>query len=116
MFGEDNKMKKYNIIYADPPWCYNNKSSRGAAENHYSTMSIEEIKNLNVKNISDVSCALFLWVTFPFLKGGLEVMESWGFIYKTVGFVWIKTYESVSKPYFGIGNYTKSNSEICLLG
>ena len=56
--------KKYNIIYADPPWNYNIKGVQGTTENHYSTMSLEDIKNLPVADITTENAALFLWVTF----------------------------------------------------
>lgn len=79
-------------------------------------MKTEDIKNLPVKDIIDSDCMLFLWVTFPRLKEGLDVMEAWGFQYKTLGFSWIKTNPKNGKPFFGIGYYTKSNCEVCLLG
>jgi len=77
--------KKYNIIYADPPWRYNdtrqgsgykNPNGAGGANKHYSTMSLQEICNLNVKNISDDNCMLFLWCTSSLLDYGFEVMKS----------------------------------------
>jgi N6-adenosine-specific RNA methylase IME4 len=110
-------MKKYQIIYADPAWSYNDKRKGfGGAENHYKTMRIEDIKWLNVPSIADESCILFLWVTFPFLREGLDVIKTWGFEYKTLGFSWIKLNKSDGKPFFGIGHYTKSNCEVCLIG
>lgn len=113
--------KKYNIIYADPPWEYNkrkNKNTRfgGGAGGHYDIMNLQEIRNLPVQKISENDCALFLWVTFPKLKEQLDVFESWGFKYVTLGFSWIKTYKKSGTPCFGIGYYTKSNCEVCLLG
>ena len=74
--------KKYNIIYADPPWQYKVYSKKGegrSAENHYHTMNIEDIKSLPVESIADDDCILFLWITFPCLLEGIAVMESWGF-------------------------------------
>jgi len=76
-------MKKYNIIYADPPWKYNDKGCRGNATNHYPTMKNEDICNLPIEDLADDNCVLFLWVTAPKLPEGLQVMESWGFKYKT---------------------------------
>ena len=61
-------MKKYKIIYADPPWRYARSKVQGAAEKHYPTMSIEELCALPVKEIADKDCILFLWATFPQLK------------------------------------------------
>ena len=113
--------KKYNIIYADPPWKYNNRANhktrfRGGACGHYDLMSFEEIKNLPMKEISDKNCVLFLWCTFPFLEEQITLFNHWGFKYRTVAFTWIKTNPKNKKPFFGVGYYTKSNAEICLLG
>jgi N6-adenosine-specific RNA methylase IME4 len=110
--------KKYAIIYADPPWKYrlNSKVVEGAADGHYSVMEIEDIANLPVQEICSDKCLLFLWVTFPKLKEGIYVLEKWGFEYKTVGFTWFKTNCNNGEMVFGIGYYTKSNVEICLLG
>jgi len=113
--------KQYQIIYADPPWSYNDKRNKhprmcGGALSHYETMSLKEIKALPLSSIMADSAVLFLWVTFPLLKEGLEVLESWKFKYKTLGFSWIKTNKKNGKPFFGIGYYTKSNCECCLFG
>ena len=59
---------------------------------------------------------LFLWCTFPNLKEGLSVIEAWGFDYRTLGFSWVKLNKNNGKPFFGIGYYTKSNCEVCLIG
>ena len=114
-------MKKYNIIYADPPWSYKDKRDKhprmcGGAISHYNTMSIEQIKSLPIKDLAADNCMLFLWVTFPNLQEGLGVIKAWGFTYKTLGFSWIKTNKNNGKPFFGIGYYTKSNCEVCLIG
>ena len=77
-------------------------------------MSTKDICNLPIENISDKNCALILWVTFPKLPDGLKVMEAWGFHYVTVAFNWFKCTKA-GKPFFGVGYYTKSNSEIALL-
>ena len=111
--------KKYNIIYADPPWQYKVYAKKGkgrSAENHYHTMSIEEIRSLPVKKIAADDCILFLWVTFPCLPEGLSVMENWGFSYKTCGFNWVKRNRKADTFFLGLGFWTRSNSEICLLG
>ena len=113
--------KKYKIIYADPPWSYRDKRDKhprlcGGASAHYPTMDLSDIKNLPVNNIADDNCLLFLWATFPNLKEALDVIEAWGFTYKTLGFSWIKTNKNNGKPFFGIGWYTKSNCEVCLIG
>lgn len=112
-----NTDKKYQIIYADPPWNYSNKVSNGAATNHYSTMKLKDIAALPVNNLADSDCILFLWATFPTLPDAIQLMKSWGFKYKTVGFNWVKTNKRQTTTYFfGCGNYTRANSEICLIG
>lgn len=86
-------MKKYNIIYADPPWRYKVYSKKGlgrSAESHYPTMQLEEIQALPVKNMAASDCALFMWTTVPLLEECFSVINTWGFTYKTVAFVWIK--------------------------
>ena len=82
-------MKKYSIIYADPPWAYRTYSKKGqgrSAESHYPTMCIEDIKALPVGEFAAKDCALFLWITFSCLCEALEVLTAWGFSYKTVAF------------------------------
>lgn len=115
-----NTDKKYNVIYADPPWHYNDKRKgkklSGGAENHYNTMRTKDIAKLPIQKLSDENCMLFLWVTFPCLQEGLDLIREWGFKYKTLGFSWIKTNKNNGKPFFGIGYYTKSNCEVCLIG
>lgn len=110
-------MKKYNIIYADPPWEYKESGGghRGTAGLPYPTMNIEEIKNLPIKNLQAENCILFLWVTFPRLEQGLEVIKSWGFQYYGLGFDWVKISKN-GKPSWGMGYYTRQNTEICLIG
>lgn len=113
-----NTDKKYNIIYADPPWSYRNMGNiQAAANSHYKTMSMPELFKMRIQidNIADKNCMLFLWVTFPKLQEGLDLIKSWGFEYKTIGFNWIKKNKNGSN-FFGVGWYTKSNSEICLIG
>lgn len=106
----------YNIIYADPPWQYDRKVGQGTAENHYNTMPLDDIKNLNVPSICADNAILFLWTTFPMILEGLETIKAWGFKYKTIGFVWVKRNKKADSWFMGLGNYTRSNAEICLIG
>ena len=110
--------KKYNIIYADPPWMYRSelKGINMGGKPNYELMTIKDICKLPVKKIADTNCMLFLWVTFPQLQEGLDTIKAWGFTYKTLGFSWIKLNKKNNKPFFGIGYYTKSNCEVCLIG
>jgi len=110
-------MKKYKIIYADPPWSYRNMGNiQATANSHYSTMSNKDICNLPINKISEDNSILFLWATFPKIQEALDVIKAWGFEYKTLGFSWIKTNPKNGKPFFGVGWYTKSNAEVCLIG
>ena len=120
---------KYGIIYADPAWSYDDASlNRGGALRHYKTMSTEDMCALPVANLAASDCTLFMWATFPKLLEAFTLMSSWGFLYKTCAFVWIKTNkrEIVNQASFfpsdsfdsfwGMGRWTRSNAEICLLG
>jgi len=107
--------KKYQIIYADPPWSYNDQGCQGTMANHYKGMKLEDIKNLPIQNITDENCILFLWTTYPMIKEGLSVIEAWGFNYKSIGFQWIKLNPKALTPFYGLGRWTRGNTEPCLL-
>lgn len=111
-----NTNNKYNIIYADPPWRYSDVGCNGAAEKHYSTMDISDICNLPIKNITDNDCVLFMWTTYPMLQEALELMAAWGFTYKSIAFQWLKLNRSGKGFYFGLGRWTRGNTEPCLIG
>lgn len=109
---------KYSIIYADPAWSYRDKAlagSRGAGCK-YDVMSVEDIKRLPVKDLAEDDCVLFMWVTMPFLEEAFEVMRAWGFEYKTCAFTWIKQNKKADTLFWGMGNWTRANAELCLLG
>lgn len=109
--------EKYKIVYADPPWRYNDKSLShgGGAECHYPTMELKDICGLPISHLADDDCVLFLWVTFPMLNEGLQVIKAWGFDYKTTAFVWIKKNSNRIGYFYGMGRWTRANAEICLL-
>ena len=111
-------MKKYSIIYADPPWQYKVYSKKGlgrSAESHYPTMELEDIQALPVGELADTDCILFMWTTIPLLKYCFSVMKAWGFEYKTVGFVWIKQNKKSDSLFWGMGHWTRANAEFCML-
>lgn len=111
-------MKKYQIIYADPPWQYKVYSKKGqgrSAESHYPTMPLEDIKRLPVRQLASSDCALFLWTTVPLLQDCFSVMEAWGFVYKTLAFVWIKKNKKADSLFWGMGYWTRANAELCML-
>ena len=114
-----NTAKKYNIIYADPPWQYkvwSRDTGLGrSADSHYSTMVKEDIESLPIPQIADKNAVLLLWVTAPCLEQGLELIKKWGFKYKTIGFTWVKKNKKSDSLFWGMGYYTRANAELCLL-
>ena len=78
-------------------------------------MGIEELCALPVSEITEKDCVLFLWATFPQLKEALQLIKAWGFTYKTVAFVWLKTNKKALTWFYGLGFWTRGNAEICLL-
>ena len=99
--------KQYGIIYADPPWRYDRKHGSGVAENHYPTMSIEEICALPVSELAAKDSALFLWATFPQLNEAFRVIDAWGFKYKTLAFLWLKQNRKADSWFYGIDVYKR---------
>lgn len=100
--------RKFGCIYADPPWRYENCATRGAAANHYPTMSEEEIAALPVARLAADDCWLHLWTTNGHLEAALSILRAWGFEFKSQ-FVWVK-------PQMGLGNYWRIAHEVMLLG
>lgn len=108
-----NTDKKYNIIYADPPWKYKTFSDRNVCP--YPIMKDEDIYKLPIQNIADDDCVLFMWVTFPKLLTGIKTIEEWGFTYKSLAFSWTKRNKKSQSWFWGMGFWTRQNTEICLL-
>jgi len=118
--------KKFDIIYADPPWDYNGKiqfdnSSKGvekidlsknifisSASFKYPTLKTDELMKLPVQEIAKDNCLLFMWTSNPHLAQAIELGKAWGFEYRTVAFVWDKMNHNP-------GKYTLSNCELCLV-
>ena len=108
--------KKYNIIYADPPWTFKTWSKKGEIKSpKYEVMTIKDIKNLPINKIAKDNCTLFIWVTYPLLKEGLDTIKAWNFNYKTCAFSWVKKNKKSDSLFWGLGYWTRANSEICLL-
>lgn len=108
--------KKYDVIYADPPWEYQQVGNgKGVAKHHYDTMSTREICSLPIKEISSKKAVLFMWATFPNIAEAMKVIEAWGFEYKTAAFVWVKKNKKADSFFWGMGAYTRANAEVCLL-
>ena len=117
--------KKFGVICPDPPWSfevYSGKGKQRSAERHYDTWPLERIEALPVGALAADDCALLLWAVWPELDGALQVINAWGFEYKTHGFLWVKTTESAESItldgaglHWGMGYATRSNTEVCLL-
>jgi len=100
---------KFSTFVADPPWQYGNTSTRGAAENHYGTMTIDELCAMDVvPTHANDQAHLYMWTTAGHLPEAFKVMEAWGFEYKTY-LVWVK-------PQMGMGNYFRVCTELVLFG
>ncbi len=107
---------KFNVILADPPWSFKTWSPKGQGRApKYPTMSLDEIAALPVKTIAADNCVLFLW-TLGWIppKTIADVIENWGFEYKTLAFDWWKV-TSDDLPRAAKGYYTRSSSEQCVL-
>lgn len=109
-------MHKYKVIYADPPWSYNDQM-RGhsfSLDHEYVTQSNDWIMGLPVADIADDDCALFIWGVSPQLPECFAVMKAWGFKYKTLAFVWSKR-TAEGKEVKNLGRWTMGNVELCFL-
>ena len=111
--------KKYNTIYADPPWQFQNRTGKVAPEHkrltRYETMSLQDIKSLPVAAIADDKAHLYLWVPNALLPDGLAVMDAWGFDYKG-NIVWEKVRKDGFPDGRGVGFYFRNVTEILLFG
>lgn len=115
---------KFKCILADPPWrfrAWSETKQAKAASRHYHLMTTNDIAALPVARFADRNCILFLWATNPMLPAAFEVMQAWGFTYKTVAFTWAKSSRNTQlswapKLHKGLGYWTRANTETCLLG
>jgi len=108
--------KKYNIIYADPPWSYRDKANSGkrGAAHKYDVMNIDDLCKMPVNDLAADDCLLAMWWVPPMPKEALALVEAWGFELKTMfGFTWHK--QTVNGlDHFGMGNWTRANQEAVL--
>jgi N6-adenosine-specific RNA methylase IME4 len=105
-------------ILADPPWRWRAWSQKGegrSAVNHYDVLDLEALKALPVESVAAKDCALFLWAIDSMLPEALELVDAWGFVFKTVAFNWVKTTLAGDRFPFGCGYWTRANPEQCLL-
>lgn len=110
--------KKYQVIYADPPWSYRDKAKSGdrGASQKYRCMDLSDLMQLPVKSIAAENCVLFMWHVPPMPVEALKVIEAWGFKLKTMkGFTWHKLTRKKHSSFMGMGNWTRANTEDCLI-
>ena len=111
--------KKYNTIYADPPWQFQNRTGKVAPEHkrltRYETMTLNDIKSLPVADIADTKAHLYLWIPNAMLPDGLAVMDAWGFEYKG-NIVWEKVRKDGEPDGRGVGFYFRNVTELLLFG
>ena len=121
----------FKTILADPPWRYQMWNAKDhtrwrGSQHHYDCSTPQHIARLPVGDVADKSCTLLLWVTQPHLENAFRVMWAWGFTYKTIGFVWLKTRKGLVGDFWiedlidnsfpmGQGHWTRPNCELCLI-
>lgn len=106
----------YAAILCDPPWGFVTWSDKGrdrSADNHYKTLRSDALAELPVAQLAADDCVLFVWAVWPLLHDCLNVIEAWGFRYKTCAFAWMKAVGA--NPSMGLGYWTRASSEVCLL-
>lgn len=113
------KNKKYNVIYSDPPWAFNSKKTGGSmksgAETQYQTMTMDDMKNMDVDSLCADDCILIMWWVGSQPQEALDLCKAWGFTVKNMnGFVWNKLTKT-GLPFFGMGFYTRAGSESALI-
>jgi len=110
-------VKQYDVIYADPPWGYQNwtDAKNGAAVSAYKVLKDRDIIALPVHRIASPDSLCFMWCTWPKIEVGLAALKQWGFKYVTTPFVWNKT-NAAGKPHHGVGFWTMGNTEFVLMG
>jgi N6-adenosine-specific RNA methylase IME4 len=118
-FSSNTRKSWYGTILADPPWQFTNRTGKMAPEhkrlNRYSTLTLKQIKELPVSNTCLEKSHLYLWVPNALLREGLEVMEAWGFTYKT-NIIWHKVRKDGGPDGRGVGFYFRNTTEIVLFG
>lgn len=113
-------MKKYSVIYADPPWEFKSKKTGGSMKSgaaaKYPVMSIDQLKNLNVASLCADDCLLVMWHVGSQPVEAVDLCKAWGFKFSTMsGFVWVKLTSKELLPFFGMGT-TRQGSESALIG
>ena len=118
-FREEVGARKFATVLADPPWRFQNKTGKVAPEHkrlaRYPTLTLAEIEDLPVEDVVEETAHLYLWVPNALLPEGLQVMQSWGFRYKT-NLIWYKVRQDGGPDRRGVGFYFRNVTEMLLFG
>lgn len=116
---EEVGKRKFSTVLADPPWQFQNRTGKMAPEHRrlsrYSTMTLQEIKDLPVQALVNDTAHLYLWVPNALIPDGLDVMSNWGFTYKT-NIIWYKIRKDGGPDRRGVGFYFRNVTEVILFG
>lgn len=112
-------MKKYSIIYADPPWEFSNKNTGGSmksgASSQYNVMTIEQLKKLDIPSVCADNCVLVMWYVSSQPQEAIDLCKAWGFTIKNMnGFVWVKLTQMFLQ-FFGMGFWTRAGAECAII-
>ena len=110
---------KFDIIYIDPPWCYSSRNGKDQSMSaciHYKQLTFDDIKALDIKSISSDNSVLFLWITSPWIMVAEQLLNAWGFKFKTIAFTWVKYNPDTKKLNVNPGYWTLSSCEHVIVG
>jgi len=112
-------MKKYSVIYCDPPWEFNSVKTGGSMKSgaaaKYPTMTLEQMKALDVQSLCEKDCVLIMWYVSSQPQEALDLVKSWGFTVKNMnGFIWVKL-TKMFLQFFGMGYWTRAGAECAII-
>lgn len=110
---------KYGVVLCDPPWAFKTFSGKNStphrtANDHYETIERDGLAALPVGSLPAKDAAMFMWVVDSHVDQGIELAKAWGFGFKTIAFIWVKTAAS-GQPRIGMGYWTRKSAEVCLM-
>ncbi|AET42208.1 DNA methyltransferase [Vibrio phage SIO-2] len=114
---KDFPVGKFDVIYLDPPWSYDDKNNNGerGADHKYDTMSLDELRNMPIADLLKEHGQVWMWHTTPFAAEAHKLAEHWGLECVTRGFLWVKRNKTNNNYFKGLGRHTRGNPEDCYL-
>lgn len=108
---------QFDCLYLDPPWQYDDKLHQGdrGADHKYDTMSLQELKEMPIRQLLKPHSVVWMWSTTPFTADAMKLAEHWGLELVTRGFCWVKRNKDNNRPFLGLGHHTRGNPEDCWL-